>query len=251
MAAIDALHIVDLRGSLPRPLAIASATGRPQERRKQTLGAVLHFNGDTPPPARAGGDAAGIVGWVRDVIIPNHIRRIGADGVQYIYWIARDGTIYQLRDADMFLWHCGNYDKNAVTVPVHIPIGGAQQPTSAQWTSATNLFTALGSDYGFSRAAVLGHKECGASECPGEILMPMLRAWRGGAMLGFRYEVQVGGANVRSAPRRANNVLRVAPFGEILAVANENVPGEAVAGNATWCELMDGGYVHSSVVRRV
>lgn len=178
MHALNALGIVDIRSALAKPLARTSATGAAQVRRVFTNSVVVHYNGPADNAA-AGGTRSQIVHWINTVIIPNHVARIGADGIQYHFWIAADGTIYQTRDLDMFLWHCGNLDANSRTIAVHVPIGGTQAPTAAMWASFCRLADALIADYGMAgRTVVKGHQEYGASACPGPILMAKLNAWR-------------------------------------------------------------------------
>ena len=169
--------LVDLRGELPAPLTKTTATGAAQLRRAATNTLVLHYNGPIAP-ARAGGTRSQIAGWLREVIIPNHISRIGADGVQYHFWIGADGTLYQLRDLDMLLWHCGNLDANSRSLAVHVPIGGNQQPTAAQWQTFTALAHTFCDQAHVGRQAIKGHCEYGFSACPGPILLPLLSTWR-------------------------------------------------------------------------
>jgi lipoprotein-anchoring transpeptidase ErfK/SrfK len=53
--------------------------------------------------------------------------------------------------------------------------------------------------------------------------------------------------NVRAAPTTRAAVLTVLPPGTSVEVVAET-SGQAVAGNATWYRLVDGGYVHSAFV---
>jgi hypothetical protein len=243
------LGIIDLRGSLPPPRAKTTATGKPQQRRTSTNCLVLHYNGPAAP-TRAGGSQSQILGWLREVVIPNHIARIGADGVQYHAWVAADGTIYQLRDWNMALWHCGNLARNNTSIAVHIPIGGLQRPTDVQWQRATALLDALRHEYNIPRSNVYGHLECGASECPGSILMPMLREWRSSSadVVGARIvSVKRGGGTLRAAPNRTSTIIRNLPAGTALTVV-EDVSGENVLGSTRWYRVAGNAYIHSSAV---
>ena len=185
---------------------------------------VLHYNGPADNAAAAGTQAQ-IVNWINTVIIPNHIARIGADGVQYHFWIAGDGTIYQLRDLDMFLWHCGNLDANSRTLAVHLPIGGTQSPTPAMWASFCKLADALIADYGMrGRSVVKGHQEYGASACPGPILMAKLKAWRATPLQGEHIGSPLPATALTfvAAPR-----ISAAQFARVLFRAGSPVAGQA------------------------
>lgn len=247
MSALSQLGIVDLRGFLPKPLTISKATGKPQGRRNATDHVVLHYNGPKAP-SRAGGNQDEIISWLKGVIIPNHISRIGADGCQYLFWIGADGTIYQVRNLDALLWHCGSR-VNSTSVAVHVPIGGNQHPTEAQWHSTTRLFDALMIDYNIVRNKVIGHRETGKSECPGVVLMPMLQAWRKTQTTTAYKTLYV--SVLRSAARRGfDTIVRTVPVGTRIDIVKQ-VSGEAVNGNAIWHQTNEGLFIHSSVIKRV
>lgn len=253
--------VLDLRSSLPPPLARTSATGKPQPRRTQTTGIILHYNGPVAP-ARAGGSRNEILGWLRDDITPLHIQRIGADGVQYHFWVARDGSVYQVRDLDMALWHCGNLAMNNQSVAIQIPVGGHQRPTMEQWDGAMSLCDALIAHYKLpGRHVVRGHREVGASECPGAVIMPMLTQWRLHTARTTSYTMRVVSgiefANVRTSPM-------IPAFGEQsnLAMIGESpvrlVPGFVVKVSprkqGRWWHIQAPdawGFVHDTLLVRV
>jgi hypothetical protein len=162
-----------------------------------------------------------------------------------------------LRDLDMLLWHCGGII-NSTSIAVHIPIGKLQQPTSLQWQSATQLLDAIRLDYGFPRANVKGHLECGKSECPGVVLMPMLRQWRANITTSpqpqvTQYKVKLGGGTLRSAPQRnMTTVVRNVPIGTPLNIIG-TVTGESVQGDVVWMVIKGtpAMYIHSSAVEKI
>jgi hypothetical protein len=248
MSALSQLGIVDLRGFLPKPRNISKATGKPQGRRNTTDHIILHYNGPEAP-SRAGGNRDEIVSWLKGVIIPNHVSRIGADGCQYHFWIGADGTIYQVRDLDMLLWHCGSTKINPRSVAVHVPIGGKQKPEYIQWQRTKQLFDALMIDYGVLRQNVKGHKEVGSSACPGPVLMDLLQQWRNiPASVAYKtLYVSV----LRSTTRRGfDTIVRTVPVNTRLNITGQ-LTGESVNGNAIWHQTDEGLFVHSSAIKRV
>jgi hypothetical protein len=111
--------------------------------------------------------------------VTNRWKTWRADGICYHYAIIPDGTVFQLRDLDTILWHCAHAKGNAHSIAVHFPLGGNQQPTSAQWAAFEALSDALISKFGMGgRKAVKGHFEWSKSACPGPHLKRRLREYR-------------------------------------------------------------------------
>ena len=196
------LNIRDLRPSLPRA---AWSIGRYAPK----TSATLHYNG--PPVKVAGNPALEIKQLVFDATY--HMRPdafgVGApgDGVQYHFAVLSDGQICQLRDPDAHLWHAANADANRSSTAIHLPVGVGQTPTAVQWDRFKQLANTL--THG-DRAKVKGHREWPKyqnqngrlvqvpnSACPGDLLMAMLKVWRGTV----RYAVAAAaGANIRQGP---------------------------------------------------
>lgn len=222
-------------------------------------GGTLHFNG--PPVAGAADVDACIRQLQADARY--HMRPDGlhADGIQYTYAALPDGTIAILRDDHAMLWHCANHIGNMHHVAIHIPIGGAQQPTPAQWAATTALFETLISRYGWtSRQAIKGHCEWPRSDgrrqkaCPGPILTRLLAQWRGALAAATTYRVTTDVALIREG---AGQQYRVALHGTArlprgaMVVADAIVHGTPPAGSSDprWVHLASQvGFMHMSVL---
>ena len=252
--------MLDLRGSLPR------AKWSIGQRDASPLGATLHYNG---PPVSAFGypgiEVAQLKADARYHMRPGGaFGDTGADGIQYHYAVLSDGTVCQLRDETAILWHCANTVGNRQHLAIHLPLGGAQRPTDAQWLCATRLFDELMARYEWhSRATILGHREWPRSDgkpqksCPGPIVFRSLQLWRGQlspATTVTRYRVTVDVALIREGPGQQ---FKVALGGTArmhrgdLLYADASVIGKPPAGstNPNWLHRADQvGFVHSSVL---
>lgn len=169
------METVDIRGTLPR--ANWSIGSEPRK-----TGVTLHYNGPPVPTHHQRGD-----GWIkhfhnialyhRDAT--NQWKKWKADGICYHYAVLPDGTVFQMRDRDAILWHCGHQVGNAHSIAIHLPIGGNQQPTEAQWAATAALCDDLLERYDLAgRELVKGHQEWSTSACPGPHIMRRLRDYR-------------------------------------------------------------------------
>jgi hypothetical protein len=103
----------------------------------------------------------------------------GADGLQYHYVVDAGGTVYQARDLDAVLWHCAHGEGNAHSIAIHLPLGGNQDATPAQWAACKALCDDLIARYRMEgRNVVQGHFEWSKSACPGPHLKRRLRQYR-------------------------------------------------------------------------
>ncbi len=192
----------DLRDKLPR------AQWSIGHRSISPMGATLHYNG--PPVGAFGNVAAELTQLAVDARYHMRPDLIGGDGIQYHYAILSNGEACQLRDETAILWHAANAVGNNQHLAIHLPLGGAQQPTPAQWRSTTNLFDELIGRYGWhSRNVILGHREWPRSDgkpqksCPGPIVFRMLQLWRGQMppeATASSYRVAVDVALIREGP---------------------------------------------------
>ena len=247
--------MLDLRDKLPRA---AWEIGR---RHGPPTGATLHYNG--PPVAHAGVPALEqlqLAGDARFHMKAPAAGGLGADGIQYHYAVLSDGTTCQLRDESAVLWHCANAVGNNQHISVHLPLGGAQDATPAQWRATTDLFADLARRYGWAaRSAVLGHREWPRSDgrpqksCPGPILFKRLQQWRGALAADACYRVAVDSALIREGPGQQYRVAlggtAKLPRGSELtvgAIVNGTPPAGSTDGRWLW--LRSGvGFVHISL----
>lgn len=213
MSALAQLRINDLR---PRLNVKDNPAGYPKSRRNRVGpidSATVHYNG---PAVGVFGNAVAELNHIVNIDVPNHQSRIGADSLMYHFCVLSDGSIWQTRDINFIAWHCAHPYGNEHSIAIHLPIGDAQKPTAAQLVSLSALLDALGEDYGFARAAVRGHQEWHASQCPGVPLMTWLRDWRKQA------RPIRGGLTVAAAPR-----ISSAKFAAVLAKFNSPATGLA------------------------
>lgn len=243
----------DLRPGLARaPWSIGRRAGPP-------TGATLHYNG---PPV-AGADDVSMCFRQLQADARYHMRpdTLGADGIQYHYAALPDGSIACLRDEHDVLWHAANTTANAWHLAVHLPLGGAQAPTPAQWAATSALLDALIVRHGWAgRQAIRGHREWPRSDgkpqksCPGPIVFRLLTQWRGQLAGPASYRVAVGVALIREGPGQA---FRVALGGTAKlpcgaeAVVDTIVDGAAPRGSTDprWAHLASGvGFVHLSLL---
>lgn len=207
MSALARLTMVDLRARLPR------ASWNIGKRQTAPLSLTLHYNGPPVADRSRAGELAQLVADARWQMRPGWGGSWrGGDGLQYHFAVLSDGTIGQTRDLAAELWHCANETGNESSLAIHLPLGGAQDATAAQWAAFCALADALIVDFdlgGRSRRAVLGHREWPRldgkpqSACPGPVLMRRLDVWRVGNPGELRYRVRAGidFAAVREAPR--------------------------------------------------
>jgi hypothetical protein len=186
----------------------------------------------------------------------------GADGIQYHYVVSADGIVYQCRDAHASLWHCGHAIGNTRSLSIHLPLGGDQDATSAQWNATTDLFQMLCHEYHIVKTNVVGHCEWGGSACPGPHLMTRLRAWRAVPSLipptehdAIRMRVRQGlHATVRQGPGRTFPIAGSFRPGTTFYM-DKIVPGERVLDDARWAHMAriadvqaDLGFIHLSAL---
>jgi hypothetical protein len=242
------LAIRDVRGQLP-----SISARRPQPRGEPVRSLTLHYNG---PAVSAFGNPAAELRHIVKVDAPDHQQRLSADSLQYHYCVLSDGAILLTRDPRLPAWHCGVIEGNQSSLAIHLPLGGLQDATDAQWAAATRLFEALIAEHKLAgRHVVRGHREWKSTLCPGPNLTRRLEAWRaarpadGGL---YRIRANVAAANVREGPGTGFPVaLRgkaVMWPGDVLD-ADAVTSGEAVGGDPRWLHRRDGlGFVHHSLV---
>lgn len=200
--------------------------------------------------------------WIRDIIIPNHISRIRADGVQYHAYILPNGDLWQLRDFDAVLWHCSNYVGNGYSLAVHVPIGGDDAPTSAQVRTLRQFTDEMIDGFDMAgREVATGHQEWrgAATACPGPHLMAELRAYRSGQDLDTPgwYRVRLDYTRVRQGPGTNFPVADIGD-GEVKLKAGDTFLSDGITIGQTydnsprWVHRADGiGFIHESLLERL
>lgn len=251
-SAIAALSIFDIRSKLAvRP---SNPPGCRRVRNGYLTGATLHYNG---PPMSVAGNPAAEERFIITTDVREHQNRIGADSLQYHFCILSDGKILYTRDWMYQAWHCGNKEGNEHHLAIHLPIGGAQEPTIVQWESTVRLFEAILKDFKLgSRSAIKGHKEWSSTLCPGEPLMARLKAWRTGETFQggiFHIRHDVDAANVREGPA---TTFPVALGGKAIMWPGDTldadaiIQGQTIGKDSRWLHRRDGlGFVHMSLVK--
>lgn len=146
---------------------------------------TLHYNG---PAARQQSTSEAWIRHLQGIAQYHHDKVWGynrqreplyGDGIMYHFAVDSLGNVYQMRDPDAVLWHCGNTTGNYRSVAIHLPLGGNQDVTDAQWNATVRLCDALIDYYGMpGRECVLGHFEWSKSLCPGPHIIRRLRAYR-------------------------------------------------------------------------
>lgn len=245
---LDDLDVTDARAKLPTIRA-----RRPAPRAVPVASVTLHYNG---PPVPGFGSPAREWRHVVQVDVPNHQQRLSADSLQYHFVVLSDGAIHQTRDLELPAWHCGDAEGNRSSIAVHLPLGGTQDATPAQWAATERLFFALIAEYRLAgRTAVKGHDEWKPTLCPGPQLRRRLQSWRtaqpsaGGL---YRIRGDVAAANVREGPGRAFPIAlggRAVMWPGDMLDADALVAGELVGDDPIWLHRRDGvGFVHRSLV---
>lgn len=243
--------MIDLRNELPREnWTMPKRVGNPTS-------ITLHYNG--PPVSNRTKD--GELNQLK-MDAGYHIKTMGADGLQYHYAVGSDGSVYYCRDVSLTLWHCANKTGNDHSIAVHIPVGGSQDATEAQWNAAVDLFDSLIHEYGMSgKDVVIAHREWKRSDgkpqsqCPGALLYNRLLAWRTADSV---YEVIHGidFAAVREGPGTKYQIAGKFYPGQQVRV-DVIKTGQVVSNDRRWAHLSknnpfrDLGFIHMSLLRKV
>lgn len=113
-----------------------------------------------------------------------HYANLGP-GIQYHFKIDNVGQIFHLRDYNATLWHASNLPVNRTSLAIcvdgyfHSPIN--QQPTREQLEALNQLLDHLCTEHPEFPATtgdVYGHRQVGATACPGDIFFPYVDEYR-------------------------------------------------------------------------
>jgi hypothetical protein len=173
--------IIDIRNQLPT---------RPNQGSMRKfaakLGQVLHYSAVNYSQTRP----------IMDILISEanyHIRTTSTDGttplkeagLAYHFTVdPQTGDIYQCRDEDDVLWHCGFWGTpgNENGLAIHVPGGDNLVMTDKAVQALLWLFKRNEAKYGFKRAALKGHLEVSATACPGPLMDSIVRPYRAGTL---------------------------------------------------------------------
>ena len=186
------LGLVDRRGELAR-----NPSGGPNDRYWPKSGVVIHYNGPAVPNATDANAAWQQV--VRDA--QYHVTKDWSgsgdrgDGLMYHVAVGPNGELWQCRDLDAVLWHCGSWPENASYLSVLVPIGGDQRATPAQLTTLRSFVDRFRTALGIPVSAVVGHQELSPTSCPGTLMADFVLPYRrgdGGKMADGKFFPETG-----------------------------------------------------------
>jgi hypothetical protein len=252
--------MIDLRDKLPRA---QWSIGR---RDGPALSVTLHYFGPGAP--NYADDAAAVramAGAARNRhMAPRSAGGLGADGLQYHFFIPASGQIYQARNESDELWHCANAVGNRTSIAVNLPLDSLHDATGAQWLAFTQLADELIAHYHMAgRSVVAGHREWPRSDgktqspCPGPLLTRRLQIWRGQVSEPTHYRVTVGTALIRQGPGQQ---FKVALDGSARLHQGDPFAVDSVTNGAAphgstdrrWLHLASGvGFIHNSLAERL
>jgi len=156
--------------------------GGPRAKFWPKQGVVVHYNGGTVPNATDSGSAWQQV--VRNAAYHTYRDWGGGargDGLMYHVAIGPNGEMWQCRDLDAVLWHCGSWPENETYLSVLVPIGGEQRATPAQLNALRLFVSRFCDELGIPRSRVVGHKELSPTSCPGTLMEDFVLPYRKGA----------------------------------------------------------------------
>lgn len=104
--------------------------------------------------------------WTVDVIHQMHKNENGWAGIGYHYYIRLDGTIYRGRPDNAIGAHCQGCNTNTLGISFEGNYDSRIDMPVEQYNSWCELKDYLCNKYG--NMSVFGHREKGASECPGK-----------------------------------------------------------------------------------
>lgn len=254
MSAISTLNIIDWSTRLPNKGWIIG-------NRSLTNAITIHYNGPAVSTTKQSGEGL----FNQLVIDANYQMQPGGVGspdgaphIMYHYAVAADGQIYKLCNPLEILWHSGDSDGNAHSLAVHLPLGGSQDATKAQWDSTVKIINALRTDWKITDTSrIKGHKEWPQSStaCPGTLILPRIVSYRYG-------ETHTGGvgkirtdvalANIREGPSTAFPVAlggKAVMYPGDTLVYDVIIQGQSIGGDDRWFHRTDQlGFVSGTLV---
>lgn len=171
---MSAPEIIDVRNQLPTNPNQGSG-----QKRQSTQGQILHYSAVNYPDSR---DILTIMQAEASYHITSALKEGGLAYHYVVDW--RDGTIYQCRDEDAVLWHCGYWGPggNGTGLAVHVPGGSTLVMSDAAVQSLVWLFGRNEQKYGFGRNMMRGHLEVSSTSCPGPLMDQIVHPYRQGTL---------------------------------------------------------------------
>lgn len=163
-------------------LPVAPWNARPRRKRADIRMLVVHWDGG-PAPIPDGYDPLEYYRWeARYHIAKDWGKGAHGYGLMYHRKIARDGTVYLVREPEDVVWAATH--ANPIGLMICVDAGPWSAPTEPQRDSLRGQLDALRAEYGLAQGAVWAHGELVAygnqTECPGSALLELVRAYRAG-----------------------------------------------------------------------
>jgi len=110
-----------------------------------------------------------------------HVNGNGWSDIGYHYIILGDGTVETGRHINKTGAHCKGHNTGSIGICV---TGNTSQepPNKLQLESLWGKLKLLMEEYNLDRRNVYGHRDFGATECPGNMLYALLQQWKQGLM---------------------------------------------------------------------
>lgn len=115
----------------------------------------------------------------RDQIYDWHVNGNGWSDIGYHFIVMGDGTIENGRHINKTGAHCKGQNKGSIGICV---TGNTSQepPTTLQLETLWGKVKMLMDEYGLERSDVYGHRDFGATNCPGDMLYALLKQFKQG-----------------------------------------------------------------------
>lgn len=110
-----------------------------------------------------------------------HVNGNGWSDIGYHFIVLGDGTVETGRHINKTGAHCRGHNKGSIGICV---TGNTSQepPNKLQLESLWAKLKLLMEEYNLDRHNVYGHRDFGATECPGNMLYALLQQWKQGLM---------------------------------------------------------------------
>jgi N-acetylmuramoyl-L-alanine amidase CwlA len=108
-----------------------------------------------------------------------HVNGRGWSDIGYHFIVLGDGTVANGRHINRKGAHC--YNHNGASIGICVTGNTSQEPpTQLQLESLWGKVKLLMEEYNLDRQNVYGHRDFGATECPGNILYALIQQWKQG-----------------------------------------------------------------------